>query len=122
MHEIPGTGWVLARLSSYFGEMMEVKCKHRRYGSLVFHKNCDLLNAISLALGRSCAGQKDAHRISANTAKQQTSNSIEEQIAVVANHLNDRVQQQIKTLIGSHSDIWRFFEDKNRFLEIVVSR
>ena len=49
---IPGTRWVLTRLYHYFGKSLQVQCKHRKYGSLLFHQNCDLVKAISTALGK----------------------------------------------------------------------
>ena len=64
-HDIPGTRWVLARLSLHFGEMLRVECKHRRFGSLLYHVNCDLLKAVSLALGRSRLHEKEVEQESA---------------------------------------------------------
>lgn len=64
-NEIPGTRWVLAHLSSHFGEMLRVECKHRHFGSLLYHVNCDLLKAVSLALGKSQLREKEVEQESA---------------------------------------------------------
>ena len=49
-NSIPGKRWVLSKLNSYFGYMLTVTCKVDCYGTLLFHKNCDLLKALSAAL------------------------------------------------------------------------
>ena len=50
---IPGTRWLLAQLHSLFGNLLRVEeCKHRWFGSLLFHQDCDLVNALSIALGK----------------------------------------------------------------------
>lgn len=46
--QIPGRRWLLSRLQSHFGEMLMVRCKHDRHGSILFHKNCDLLKPYRL--------------------------------------------------------------------------
>ena len=50
---IPTTRWLLSRLHLYFDNMLEVQCRHRRYGTLVYHNSCDLVQALSSALGKS---------------------------------------------------------------------
>ena len=37
---------------NYYKGMLEVHCRHRRYGTILFHKNCDLVSALSIALGK----------------------------------------------------------------------
>ena len=49
---IPQKRWVLSRLYRHFGDILTVTCRHSRYGTLLYHKNCDLVNALSAALGR----------------------------------------------------------------------
>ena len=49
---IPQKWWVLSRLYRHFGDILTVTCRHSRYGTLLYHKNCDLVNALSAALGR----------------------------------------------------------------------
>jgi hypothetical protein len=48
---IPGIRWLLSRLHSLFGDSLQVHCKQDRYGSVVFHKDCELIKALSTALG-----------------------------------------------------------------------
>ena len=44
---IPGIRWLLSRLHSLFGDSLQVICKQSRYGSVLFHKDCDLVKALS---------------------------------------------------------------------------
>lgn len=102
--DIPGTRWVLARLSLKFGEMLRVECKHRRFGSLLYHVNCGLLNALSLALGRRRLHDKEEEPVSVDTTSQpQTLLSWDEQVTKVATYLNTKVHQQAKTFVASFS-------------------
>ena len=50
--DIPSSRWLLSHLHLHFEDMIEVQCRQRRYGTLVYHKNCDLVHALSSALGR----------------------------------------------------------------------
>ena len=51
-NKIPQKRWVLSRLYRHFGEVLRVACRHFRYGTVLYHKDCDLVNAVSAALGR----------------------------------------------------------------------
>ena len=45
--------WVLSRLHSIFaGESLVMICKHEKYGTLLYHKQCDQVKALSSALGK----------------------------------------------------------------------
>jgi len=44
--------WLLLRLHMLFEDNIEVQCRHKRFGTLIFHKNCDLVHALSIALGQ----------------------------------------------------------------------
>ena len=50
--DIPTTRWLLSRLHLYFENQLEAQCRHRCYGTLLFHKRCDLVQALSMALGK----------------------------------------------------------------------
>ena len=50
--DIPSSRWLLSHLNLHFEDMIEVQCRQRRYGTLVYHKNCDLVHALSSVLGR----------------------------------------------------------------------
>ncbi len=100
--EIPGTRWLLARLHSCFGELLKVQCRHKRYGSLLLHRDCDLLKALSTALGQSQPSHRenelhtDTLQVSGSKPK---ANITEQQIVSVASHLNERIHKQAKSLI-----------------------
>lgn len=48
----PHRRWVLSRLHALFGESLTIVCKHYKYGTLLFHSRCDLVKALSTALGK----------------------------------------------------------------------
>jgi len=84
--------------------MLRVECKNRRFGSLLYHVNCDLLKAVSLALGKSRLREKGVEQESVVASPPQLSPSLDEQITTVACYLNDRVHRQAKTFVASFSD------------------
>ena len=49
---VPGTRWLLSRLHSFFGTSLVVKCRQKRFGPVMFHESCDLVKALSTALGK----------------------------------------------------------------------
>ena len=94
------TRWLLTHLSLHFGEALCVECRQRRSGSLLYHANCDLLNAVSLALGRN-----RLHKITqTEPPKSPPPSTIDDQISSVALYLNERVHMQAKTFVATFHD------------------
>lgn len=89
---IPGTRWLLSRLHSFFGSGLEVQCKHKRFGSLLFNKHCDLIKALSSALGR---GQPAPTSTTAHSVPTATIDSM-------ATHLNAKLHDQAKALTAEY--------------------
>ena len=58
--EFPSTQWFISRLNHYFGDSIVFECRHRHTGTLVFHKNCDLIMALSSVLGQKRIAEKKA--------------------------------------------------------------
>ena len=87
---IPGTRWLLAQLHSLFGNLLRVECKHRRFGSLLCHRDCDLVNALSIALGKV---HKHRQLDSYSTIQTIPELNISTQVNIVA---NDRLHTQIR--------------------------
>ena len=48
--DIPSSRWLLSQLHVHFENMLEVQSRQRRYGTLIYHKSCDLIHALSSAL------------------------------------------------------------------------
>ena len=59
--DIPEWRWILSRLNQNFNGLLEVHLKHNRYGLVLFLKNCNLVAAMSSALGKLVMGVKHAH-------------------------------------------------------------
>ena len=60
---ISGARWLLAQLSTCFKGSLKVVCKHKRYGSLLMHRDCDILKALSAALGRDSTRAQTSTRL-----------------------------------------------------------
>ncbi len=45
--KIPTNRWIITKLHSYIGELVAFQCIHRHVGTIIYHKNCNLLKAIS---------------------------------------------------------------------------
>lgn len=50
--EMPCQRWFACRLHHYFGDSLVFECKHCHIGTMIFHKNCDVVSALSTALGQ----------------------------------------------------------------------
>lgn len=38
--EIPSMRWFVSRIYHYFGNNIVLECKHRRFGTILYHKDC----------------------------------------------------------------------------------
>ncbi|SMN01636.1 hypothetical protein SPONN_2736 [uncultured Candidatus Thioglobus sp.] len=83
-NEFPSTRWFICRLNHYFGDSIVFECRHRYIGTVVFHKNCDLLTALSTALGQQRSAERRAHC------------SLDVQINNVTSHFHGKLHEQAK--------------------------
>ena len=89
----------LSRLHMHLGPLLEVHCKHRRYGSVLFRQNGDLVKAVSAALGRSQTIQKHLGQQKEDSQPVQLEQpTLEQKVEVVSSHINDRLHKQAKAL------------------------
>ena len=112
---IPKKRWVLSRLYFYFGDALAAACMHVCYGTLFYHRKCDLLKALSAALGKGRTYKMAASSITTQKPltqqRKSTSNcssqgkepvchcSIEDQTDRVSLYLNEKLHRQAKALI-----------------------
>ena len=59
--ELPSMRWFVSRIHHYFGDTIVLECKHRRFGTIIYHKNCDIVRALSFALGQQQWVREDDH-------------------------------------------------------------
>ena len=97
--KIPGKRWLLSRSHDYFGSLLEVHCKHFRYGSVLMLRNCDHIKAISSLLGR-----QHSHSSVAPATSTPEKEDIKEKIEIVSLYLNKHMHQQAKDLVVSYQD------------------
>ena len=106
----PTSRWLLSHLSNHLGSNVGFICKHKKYGTLLYRKNGDILKALSKALGKAHQTQKsEAHmrkeysNVIACTHKSNVNNEISQQTIVQACVvLNSRINKQIKDLIDTY--------------------
>ncbi len=106
--DIPTSRWLLSLLHLYFEDKLEVQCRHRRYGTLLFHTECDLIQALSTALGQSQNMQKRADRLADEQASDHSEHltppAVEEQVQTVALYLNDKLHNRARALNASYNE------------------
>lgn len=90
-HDVPSSRWLISHLHLNFENMLEMQCRHRRYGTLLYHKHCDLIQALSSALGK---GEiKCEHMNKPPVEVTQQVPSLKDQIQNVARHLNKKLHE-----------------------------
>lgn len=97
-NSIPGKRWVLSKLNSYFGYMLTVTCKVDCYGTLLFHKNCDLLKALSAALANDT---RKSHAPKPKESENLCASSMKDHMHTVSLYLNEKLHDQAKTLVAA---------------------
>ena len=70
--KLPINRWLLSRLYSYFGNLLEVQCTHRKYGSILLHRHCNLMKALSTALDKMHAYKQKVAELNCSSAKPDT--------------------------------------------------
>ena len=96
--DIPGKWWFLSKFNQHYDDLFEVHSRHFQYGSLIFLKGCDLITALSSALGKQAAATK-CHDVSTNFRTNPPSSqedTMDEQLASVTFYINDRLHKQGK--------------------------
>ena len=104
---------MLSRLHHHFGDILRVACRHFRYGTVLYHKDCDLLNAVSAALGRNKELSREASKQQSTISVPEVKDSIpttsstgtacacncgiDTQIENTATYLNNKVHEVAKT-------------------------
>ena len=101
-NELPNSHWLLSQFHVYFENT--IQCRHKRYGTLLYHNSCDVIKALSTALGKththtenraSNESQKCTPCICTGTCP---STSIEEQVQTIAVYFNRKLQEQAKDI------------------------
>ena len=54
--DIPSRQWVVSMLHMHLRGLIEIQCKRKRYGSVIYLHDCDLVQALSSAFGKSQRG------------------------------------------------------------------
>ena len=90
---IPTSRWLLSQIHLYFENKIEVHCRHKRYGTLLFHKSCDLIQALSTALSTNENTQRRVDSlISSQTPVQKQELPIEEHAGSECSNTHERAR------------------------------
>ena len=69
-HDIFTTAeWFLSLVGTYVGDDLGIICKHKKYGTMLFRKNGNILKALSKALSKSQQSQKRKQQPDMNKCK-----------------------------------------------------
>lgn len=97
--------WLLSQLYACFEGNIEVQ---KRYGTLVYHKHCGLIHALTTALAQN---DKPQHSLSVSTTCDNTCSShtcstlsIEEQTGNVALFLNSKLHERARLCIAAFDE------------------
>ena len=108
----PTNRWLLSSISNHLHEHLGIVCKHKRYGTLLYRKNGDLLKSLSKALGsaqRPCkiatySKHECSSVFSADSGKGKSTDITEDSILQACTALNARINQQIKGLVQTYQN------------------
>ena len=108
----PTNRWLLSSISNHLHEHLGIVCKHKRYGTLLYRKNGDLLKSLSKALGnaqRLCkiatySKHECSSVFSADLGKGKSTDITEDSILQACTALNVRMNQQIKNLVQTYQN------------------
>lgn len=90
-HDVPSSRWLISHLHLNFENMLEMQCRHRRYGTLLYHKHCDLIQALSSALEKGEIKCEHINKPPVEVTQQEP--SLKDQIQNVARHLNKKLNE-----------------------------
>ena len=93
--DLPTIHWLLSHIQMHFDNMLEVQCRHKRYGTLLYHKCCDLVHALSLALGK-CELKNSQPTPNETEVQQCSAPTVEQQLQTVALHLNAKLHERAR--------------------------
>ena len=98
--DIPSSRWLLSRLY-----VSEVHCRQRRYGTVLFHKGCDMIQALCTALGKSQVVQRQAEcELMSEDTEQASPPNSEKQVQTVALYLNNKLHDRARTINASFNE------------------
>ena len=103
-NEIPTSRWFLSHLHAHFENVLEVQCRHKRFGTLLYHKSCDLIHALSLALGRTETREEKTKMPDLGKSVTELQPSLPQQMNTVAVYLNNKLHQRAKVLKQSFEE------------------
>ena len=92
--------WILARLNESLGHHMSFTCKTRKYGTLLYRPDSDMVAIATQALWKLKALEnKETAYVHVNESEKEVQKS--DQFEAIINDLNDRVHQTVKIYLES---------------------
>ena len=101
----PTTTWLLSSISIHFQSTLGVVCKHRKYGTLLYKRDGDLLKALSKALGNATGiAREAAAQLGLSAEKSDKNTDSEDDLEKACLALNKKVHSQAKLMIQTYND------------------
>ena len=102
--DIPSRRWVISRLHMHLRGLIEIQCKHKRYGSVIYLRDCDLVQALSSASGKSQRGSTYHSLEMVPDTCPPKGSSMEDKLDEVATHINTALHDQAKEFVEIYKD------------------
>ena len=101
----PTTTWLLSSIGIHFQSTSGVVCKHRKYGTLLYKKDGDLLKALSKALGNATGIVREAAaQLGLSAEKSDKNTDSEDDLEKACLALNKKVHSQANLMIQTYND------------------
>ena len=109
---LPTNRWLLSSISNYLQDNLGIVCKHKRYGTLLYRKNGDLLKAHSKALGNAhkhCkipaySRQECSSVFSVDLGECKPTEITQHNILQACTVLNTSINKKIKSLVKTYQN------------------
>lgn len=106
----PTIRWFLSSISNHLGENLGIVCKHRKYGTLLYRRNGDILKALSKALGKAQQSQRTETAIrndycsllQSKSKTESTDRLTDASILQACTAINSKINKQIKSLVKTY--------------------
>ena len=87
-------GWLLSQLCTCFEGSIEVQCRQKQYGTYIYHKHCDFIQALSTALEKNQQSSASSATCEPHALHTHAVLCIKEQTSNVALFLNSKLHDQ----------------------------
>jgi hypothetical protein len=116
--QVPQSRWLLSHIQKKLGKYLEVATKHKRYGTVMYKRDGDLLFALSKALGERRESEKIELKLrtelNVNESNEKQLNSKSTEILLNAcKDINSLLHNEIKRITKTYSEDFHLYSNFN---------